>query len=226
MNAMKSTHQKTVLTTNPTLAFSPTAWAKLRYLRDRGDTEVGGFGIARHDDLLRVEDFQLVEQFASPVTVELSDEAVANFFEEQVDAGRQPAEFARVWIHSHPGATALPSSVDEATFARVFGNSDFAVMFILAREGETYARLQFNVGPRAAVELDVEIDFDEPFAGSDHAAWEEEYLRCVRRRAIVLPPWNDELRWTDIDPAAETARDPWHSYSDEDFWEMFAHERT
>jgi len=29
----------------PTLRFSPYAWAKLLYLRDRGDSEVGGFGI-------------------------------------------------------------------------------------------------------------------------------------------------------------------------------------
>ena len=32
---------------SPTLWFSPTAWAKLLYLRDLGDTEVGGFGIRR-----------------------------------------------------------------------------------------------------------------------------------------------------------------------------------
>ena len=44
----------------PTLRFSPTAWAKLLYLRDRGQTEVGGFGITASDDLLRVEDVQLV----------------------------------------------------------------------------------------------------------------------------------------------------------------------
>ena len=40
----------------PSLRFSPTAWAKLLYLRDLGDTEVGGFGISAADDLLYVED--------------------------------------------------------------------------------------------------------------------------------------------------------------------------
>ena len=39
----------------PMLRFSPTAWAKLFYLRDLGDTEVGGFGISDPDDLLYVE---------------------------------------------------------------------------------------------------------------------------------------------------------------------------
>ena len=46
----------------PKLRFSPTAWAKLLYLRDLGPTEVGGFGISAADDLLRIEDVQLVLQ--------------------------------------------------------------------------------------------------------------------------------------------------------------------
>ena len=44
----------------PALRFSPYAWAKLLYLRDRGDTEVGGFGISCPEDLLLVEDVRLV----------------------------------------------------------------------------------------------------------------------------------------------------------------------
>ena len=36
---------------------------------------------------------------------------------------------------------------DEETFARVFGRTDWAVMFILARQGQSYARLRFHVGP-------------------------------------------------------------------------------
>ena len=39
------------------LRFTPYAWAKLRFLRDVGETEVGGFGISRADDPLLVEDF-------------------------------------------------------------------------------------------------------------------------------------------------------------------------
>ena len=36
----------------PSLRFTPTAWAKLLFLRDYGETEVGAFGIAAIDDLL------------------------------------------------------------------------------------------------------------------------------------------------------------------------------
>ena len=129
------------------LRFSPTAWAKLIYLRDRGDTEVGGFGISADDDPLLVIDFQLIEQSCTNVTVRFDDLAVADYFDRQVDRGLQPSNFARLWVHTHPGQSAEPSWVDEQTFDRVFGTTDWAVMFVLAQGGQTYARLRFNTGP-------------------------------------------------------------------------------
>ncbi len=164
----------------PTLRFSPTAWAKLLFLRDQGDTEVGGFGVTSPDDLLLVVEFHLVGQECTPVTVAFDDQAVADFFDGQVDLGRQPDEFGRIWIHTHPGSS-RPSEVDEGTFQRVFGRSDWAVMFIIARGGETYARLRFNVGPGGSLEIPVSVDYSRPFAGSDEVAWGQEY------RANVVP---------------------------------------
>jgi proteasome lid subunit RPN8/RPN11 len=178
----------------PTLQFSPYAWSKLIYLRDRGPSEIGGFGIASQGDLLYVEDFALVQQIASPFSVELNDAAVADYFERQVEVGRRPAEFSRLWIHTHPGSSAEPSSLDEATFARVFGDCDFAVMFILAQEGQCYARMQFNVGPRGSVQLDVEIDYARPFAATDHTAWDEEYSASVTLAVPALEPPGAVLR--------------------------------
>ena len=87
----------------PTLRFSPYAWAKLLFLRDCGDCEVGGFGITGEDDLLLIEDVRLVRQYSTPVSVRFDDTAVADFFDEQVDRGRRPEQFARVWLHTHPG---------------------------------------------------------------------------------------------------------------------------
>jgi len=52
-------------------------------------------------------------------------------------------------------------------------------MLILARGGQTYARLRFNSGPSGDLLLPVEIDFQQPFAASDRAAWEEEYCQAV-----------------------------------------------
>ncbi len=171
---------------NPSLRFTPTAWAKLLYLRDCGETEVGGFGIAETEDLLLVTDLTLVDQVCSFATVAFDDAAVADLFDEQVDLGLRPAQFARIWAHTHPGDSADPSSVDEETFGRVFGGTDWAVMFILARGGETYARLRFNNGPGGAIELPVQVDYSQPFDASDHEAWEAEYLAKVQQK--IWPP--------------------------------------
>ena len=161
------------------LRFSPTAWAKLLFLRDYGETEVGGFGIAAGNDLLFVEDVQMVQQDCSWAHVAFDDESVADFFDVQVDVGRQPQQFARIWVHTHPGDCPQPSHTDEQTFERVFGSSDWAAMFILARQGQTYARLRFNVGPGGAIQIPVEVDYSRPFPGSDLDAWEQEYLANV-----------------------------------------------
>ncbi|MEQ8835429.1 MAG: Mov34/MPN/PAD-1 family protein, partial [Lacipirellulaceae bacterium] len=114
--------------------------------RDAGETEIGGFGISSAEDLLLVEDLVLVEQQADWASVEFKDTAVADFYDSQVDRGRTPEQFARIWIHTHPGDSPRPSGTDEETFARVFGSCNWAVMFILAQKGASYARLQFGVG--------------------------------------------------------------------------------
>ncbi len=166
--------------TNPTLRLSPTAWAKLLFLRDLGETEVGGFGIAAAEDLLGLEDIQLVRQVSTVASVALDDEAVADFFDRQVDLGLSPQRFGRIWVHTHPGTCPQPSSTDQDTFARVFGHTDWAVMFILARGGEAYARLEFHVGPGGGLLLPVEVDFTQPFPAADQTAWHDEYLANVR----------------------------------------------
>jgi hypothetical protein len=105
---------------------------------------------------------------------------VAEFFDEQVDAGRRPEQFGRIWIHTHPGSSAEPSSLDEETFARVFGACEWAVMCIVARGGETYCRLRFATGPGGSFEIPVEIDFARKFDASNHSSWSGEYATAVR----------------------------------------------
>jgi len=167
-------------TPKPVLRFSPTAWAKLLFFRDRGDTEIGGFGITAKDDLLLVEDFVTVRQKVTMASVSFDDGAVADFFDHQVDAGRKPEQFARIWLHSHPGDSPQPSMVDEETFGRVFGRCQWAVMFVVGRSGKTHARLRFSVGPGAQVLLPVEVDYGCPFGPSDREAWQEEYRVNVK----------------------------------------------
>ena len=169
----------------PVLRFSPTAWAKLLFFRDRQENEIGGFAITAADDLLKVEDFVTVKQEVTVISVSFDDQAVAEFFESQVDAGRRPHQFCRTWLHTHPGDSPEPSTTDEATFRRVFGRCDWAVLFVLARGGKTYARLRFNVGPGGGVLVPVEVDYRGQFGPSEHAAWEAEY-----KANIDAQPWS------------------------------------
>lgn len=134
-----------------------------------------GFGIAAEHDLLCVEDVVLVDQLCTVVSAELDDEAVADYFDNQVDLGRKPEQFGRIFLHTHPGNSPKPSSTDEETFHRVFGTVEWAVMFIVARGGECYARLRYNVGPGIDVELPVDVDYGQPFGATDWDAWQEEY---------------------------------------------------
>ena len=201
-------------TATPELRFTPTAWAKLLLLRDYGETEVGGFGIAARDDLLLVEDLQLVKQVCSWAHVAFNDESVADFFDQQVDLERRPEQFARIWIHTHPGECPRPSMTDEETFDRVFGRSDWAVMFILAREGQSYARLRFNVGPGADVEIPVSVDYRRPFGGCDSNAWQQEYLTNVQPQQPVctLNPEMEPVLSSPFDE--EPSRDWYESWID------------
>jgi proteasome lid subunit RPN8/RPN11 len=207
---------------NPLLRFSPTAWAKLLFLRDLGDTEVGGFGVTATDDLLLIEDIKLVRQTCTAVTVEFDDNSVADFFDHEVDSGLKPQQFARIWVHSHPGNCPQPSIVDENTFNRVFGRTDWALMFILARGGRSYARLRFNIGPGGEMPIPVSVDFSRPFAGSNHDTWREEYLANVSQEECFFlderqthPPENWDKNMFAPSAADEDWLDEWPDLFDE-----------
>lgn len=185
------------------LRFTPYAWAKLLWFRDHDgcgeQTEIGGFGRTNPHDPLLVEDILIVRQTVTAVSVKFDDLAVADLFESQIDQGRRPEQFARIWLHTHPGDSPRPSAVDEQTFQRVFGSCDWAVMAIVARGGQGYARLCFNVGPGGELLLPIQVDFGQPFPGSDPAAWQEEYQRHITVPEAVSASWPD---WAEgLEPA-------------------------
>ena len=84
---------------------------------------------------------------------------MAEFFDRCVDRGLALQRFARIWCHTHPGSSVTPSGTDEETFARCFGGCDWAVMFILGRTGNTYARLSFSTGPGGQILVPVGVDW-------------------------------------------------------------------
>ena len=157
------------------------------------------------DDLLRIEEIVLVRQSCSATTVAFLDDSVADYFDAQVDRGLRPEQFGRIWLHTHPGDSPLPSDTDEETFARVFGGAQWAVMFILAETGASYTRLRFNVGPGGSLEIPIEVDYQLPFAGSHEAVWEQEYLANVTVLDPLLPGGVRTARYSVLGP---TGPDP------------------
>jgi hypothetical protein len=161
----------------PKLRLTPSVWAKLVFWRDIGETEIAAFGVTDPLDSLLVIELHLVKQQADWLHVAIDDVALADYFDEQVDMGRQPNEFARVWLHTHPGDSAYPSSVDEATFERAFGNTEGAIMVIVAVGGQVYARRNSDGQPER---LSLVVDFSAQFEAADQEAWFEEYTAKVQ----------------------------------------------
>jgi hypothetical protein len=48
-------------------------------------------------------------------------------------------------------------------------------MFIIASNGDAYARLQFNTWPRCSRRLFVDVDYTGEFRQADFAGWKSEY---------------------------------------------------
>lgn len=149
------------------------------------DNEVGGFGITEADDLLFVTDIVLVKQDVTCVSVSFDDDSVADFFDIQIDDGRKPEQFSRIWIHSHPGDSPEPSGVDEETFDRVFGKCDWSVMFILAQDSSTYVRLRFGTGPGGEIKIPVCVEYGSEFEATDFNSWEQQYNDNVTENKLL-----------------------------------------
>jgi proteasome lid subunit RPN8/RPN11 len=190
MKERKKTMKKIM---KPSLRFSPTAWAKLIFMRDCTENEVGGFGITAPDDLLLITDIMLVKQKVTIVSVSFDDTSVADFFYQQVELQRKPEQFARIWLHTHPGNSPAPSMTDTETFHRVFGGCDWSVMCILAQGGEPYAWLHFKAGPGGDINLPVSVEYGCPFTGSDFARWADEYKANIITEPFIKPKQQVEI---------------------------------
>lgn len=173
------------------LRCAPQAWLKWQFLAHAGPTEVAGFGLSAPHDLLYLEDILVIGQRASAVTVAFDDVAVADLFDRMTDQKIPPHRFARAWLHTHPGTSAKPSGVDEATFRRAFGACDFSIMAILSRSSATYARLQFSAGPGGSFEIPVAVDWQAwpsiSMLDSQLKRWREEYEQYVKPVPFGFP---------------------------------------
>lgn len=189
--------------TRPELIFSPHAWLKWQLMCHSGDTEVAGFGLSNPHHPLYLDDILVVRQRASNVTVSIDDDAVADLFDDMTDRGIPPNRFARIWLHTHPNESVIPSSVDEATFIRCFGHCDWAVMSILGRTGRTYARLRFDSGPGMQQEIPSRVDWSAwpalmPELPLRLDEWQEEYDTHIQKVEFRFEPFGNI--WFDSGP--------------------------
>lgn len=168
----------------PELYFTPYSWAKLNFMRDAGKTEVGGFGVCPTIPTV-IEDLYMPTQECSVAFCEFDDLGIREMYKElDGEKGYHPLNFSRIWIHTHPGSSPEPSGQDEETFRERFSDSDWAIMFILARGGESYARLKLNSKSLQPIEMKMKVfvDWGRSFPAADHENWKREYLAKVREK--------------------------------------------
>jgi|GEM_PF-3443349 len=174
---------------NNKLRFTPKAWAKYVHMRDMTDNEVGAFGVCEDEnDPLLITELHIPKQEVTSVTVEMDDDSINEMIEDYVDEGLQPNQCGRIWLHTHPDIGATPSGVDEKTFKEVFGEYSWAIMGILAKGGETYARL--HIGPQGQagvgdldinIDLTMEVDYTAYYFEGYKEAWDKEYKDNVKK---------------------------------------------
>ncbi len=176
------------------LRFSPMVWAKLQWFLWRADgIEVSGFGITKGNDPLYVIEFVTVLQENTGASTEMDDEAVAKYIDNQVaEHNRQPKDFARIWIHTHPSFSVSPSGTDEDTMEKWFGECDNAIMVIIS-DTEISARLDGKIlGNSITVKYDLptKVDWKCPLETTDHEEWEMEFVANIRKKTYIVTTYN------------------------------------
>jgi len=170
------------------LRISPMAWAKILWFKDKADgLEISGFGVTAVDDPLYMEEFHTIKQECTGSSVDIDDEDIGRYFDEQVNRGKQPKDFARIWIHTHPDGVTQPSGVDTNTQESGLGGASWTIMMVVVGEG-AIARIRVIPFGNYATEgeIPVRIDWTErPFGGSDFEGWGREFDKNIKRKAIV-----------------------------------------
>ena len=169
----------------PELLFTPYAWKKLVYLRDLSDNEVGALGVSVPGKPLVIADLLVPKQLVSWVSVAFDMDNVSDLYADMSEKNRPMEEFARVWIHTHPGSSATPSGTDENTFMTNYGTCNWSVMFILAKSGATTACLRLKTPQKLDIQLGVGIDWTVPFDATDEVEWKSHYAQSI---SVYVPP--------------------------------------
>jgi len=177
------------------LRFTPYAFAKMLYLRDKGSTEISGFALTDDGDPYLIVDFIMPEQECTGATTEMTSKGIVDLFDKLSGPakfggmGISPGRYGRVWIHTHPGFSSEPSGTDWATFREVFGDKDWAIMFIMGKGKEATCILRIEQVAGGHFRIPWEVDWDYEFPGSNFEAWDKEYDDKVTAHTYVTRSW-------------------------------------
>lgn len=175
------------------IKFTPTAYAQILRVCQEAETEIGFWGITDPDNPLLIVGLHMPKQACTVASCSFDETGIGESVEELSKLGLHVSQYGRVWIHTHPGNSPNPSGKDEQTFSEDFKGKPFAVMMILAKGGQWYARAKWDGSnvPLLSREIDVSVCWDCEFEGSDWLEWTNELSEKVTEPAPVFSAIED-----------------------------------
>jgi hypothetical protein len=176
---------------------TPEAKAKLdTYIELAKPDEITGFGLAeiiKDGNAVLITDIFIIPQKVSPASADVDPRDIADFLEEFIKEGKDPANI-RVWWHSHPFSHHPHySGIDETTMKTINSNVDWFVYILGGDNGEYNVRVDILKPFKLSLEnLGLEI-----FVPTENMIkeLEKEVKEKVKRR-----PWFLEYRYYLDDP--------------------------
>lgn len=129
--------------TIPEIRIHPTALADLRGYVEESPTEVSGLALTTLVEPgcgINIVKFYVLRQRCTYVSTVITPDAVAEFLDELLASGGDPANLHVYW-HSHIDGNTHPSSVDVNTLGEAFPQAEWMIGLVVNRRGEFSAQL-------------------------------------------------------------------------------------
>lgn len=169
------------------LTLAGTTFMKLMYLMKKTTMEVSGYGLSKKDNLFYIHDFRMPKQIGQTAHTELTQDGIAEHFDQCLAEGLEPIEFGRIWVHTHPKGINGPSGTDEATMRDTFGACDWAIMLILTQGEHFHCEFWTKklggvaLGEHLRLPMKVQVDWSN-IQNIDTAAWDAEFTASFEEK--------------------------------------------
>jgi len=172
---------------------TPEAKAKLdTYIELAKPDEITGFGLAeiiKDGNAVLITDIFIISQKVSSASAEIKPRDIADFLEEFIKEGKNPANI-RVWWHSHPFSHHPHySGIDETTMKTINSNVDWFVYILGGGDGEYNVRVDILRPFKLSLE-NLSLEIFVPISEEMRSVLEKEVREKVKRS-----PWLLEYRY-------------------------------